>query len=394
LTFKLYLREYYLKPNRKWLNHKLPLLIAAVITTGLVAIGCVSGLTPIGWSGGTVSGGNLYVGSNEGRLVAINLADESRQWAETLKPVTQPGLFGCAPTAGGGCGTASPRVAIYGTPVVAGDLVYIAGYNGKIYAYNISNISSMRWVYPREGNLKPFVGGLVEAQGKLFIGGSDGKVYAFDAANGDKLWEFATGEKIWGTPAIDGNTLYIGSFDKKLYAISAADGSKKWEFVTEGAIIATPLVYNGTIYIGSFDRSLYAVNAADGKLKWKFTGKNWFWAQPVVFNDTIYAGCLDGNIYVLKAGSGEKVKEFELKSPVASTPVIMGSNIILAVRDGMVYSIATGSQEIKQIADTKTEIDGPLTAYEGIVYIHTQQMELLRINAASGALLSPVSLKS
>jgi len=383
-----------LRLKGKWLSYKLPLLIAAFLAISLITIGCVSGLTPIGWSGGTVSNGTLYVGSNEGRLVAINLADESRQWAETLKTVTQPGLFGCAPTAGGGCGTGTSRVAIYGTPVVAGDLVYIAGYNGKIYAYNLSNISSLRWVYPREGNLQPFVSGLVEADGKLFIGGSDGRVYALDATTGDKLWEFATGEKIWGTPAIDGNTLYIGSFDKKLYALNTADGSKKWEFVTEGAIISTPLVYNGTIYIGSFDRNLYAVNAIDGKLKWKFMGENWFWAEPAVFNDTIYAGCLDGNIYVLKASSGEKVKSFDLVNPVSSQPVIVDSSVIFANRKGVIYSIATGSQDIKQIADLKTDVDGPLTAYEGIIYIHTQQLELQRINAASGTPYSPVSLKS
>jgi outer membrane protein assembly factor BamB len=370
----------------------LVLLVIAILAIGLVGSGCVRGLAPIGWSGGTVSSGTLYVGSNEGRLVAINLADESRQWAETLKAVTQSGLFGCAPTGGGGCGAGTQRVAIYGTPVVAGDLVYIAGYNGKIYAYNISNLA-MRWAYPREGNLQPFVSGLVEADGKLFIGCSDGMVYALDSTTGDKLWEFKTDEKIWGTPAIDGDTLYIGSFDKKLYALNVADGKKKWEFVTEGAIISTPLVYNGTIYIGSFDRNLYAVNAIDGKLKWKFMGGNWFWAEPAVFNDIIYAGSLDGSVYVLKSDSGEKIKSFDLKSAVSSQPVIVDSSVIFATRQGVIYSIATGSQDIKQIADIKTDVDGPLTAYEGIVYIHTQQLELQRINAASGTLYSPVSLK-
>ncbi len=382
-----------MKSKGKWYCGRVAFLLALIIAVALVGSSCVSGLAPIGWSGGTVSSGTMFVGSNEGRLVAINLADESRQWAETLKAVTQPGLFGCSPAmSGGGCGAGTTRVAIYGTPVVAGDLVYIAGYNGKIYAYNISNLA-MRWAYPREGNLQPFVSGLVEADGKLFIGCSDGRVYALDSTTGDKLWEFATGEKIWSTPAIDGDTLYIGSFDKKLYALNATDGKKKWEFVTEGAIISTPLVNNGTIYIGSFDRNLYAVNAIDGKLKWKFMGENWFWAEPAVFNGTIYAGCLDGNVYVLKADSGEKVKSFDLKNPVSSQPVIVDSSVIFATRKGVIYSIATGSQEIKQIADIKTDVDGPLTAYEGIVYVHTQQLELQRINAASGTLYSPVSLK-
>ena len=86
---------------------------------------------------------------------------------------------------------------------------------------------------------------------------------------------FETGDKVWGTPYISGDTLYIGSFDKKLYALSSADGSTKWEFKTEGAIVATPLVYDNTVYIGSFDRHLYALDPADGSLRWKFLAENW-----------------------------------------------------------------------------------------------------------------------
>jgi len=138
-----------------------------VLAVSLVGLGCVKGLMPIGWSGGAVSDGTLFVGSKEGRLVAINLDDESRLWAESLRPVSQPGFLGCSPVMGGGCGGAA-GVAIYGTPVIYGELVYIAGYNGKIYAYNTEGLA-LRWVYPRESNLEPFVGGLVAAEGKLRV---------------------------------------------------------------------------------------------------------------------------------------------------------------------------------------------------------------------------------
>lgn len=375
----------------KWHASHVAFLLALIIAVGLVAFGCVSGLAPIGWSGGTVSDGTLFVGSREGRLVAINLSDESKLWSEPLIAVSQPGLFGCAPSTGGGCGTASSGVAVYGTPVVSGELVYIAGYNGKIYAYTAGNLG-VRWVYPREGNLDPLVGGLVYAQGKLFFGGSDGKVYALDAASGDKLWEFTTGDKIWGTPTVNGDTLYIGSFDKKLYAINIADGAKKWEYTTEGAVISTPLVYQDTVIFGSFDRNLYALKVTDGSFKWKFSGKNFFWAEPVVVNDTLYVGCLDGFVYVLQAATGVKIAGLDLESPVSSKPVIVADSIIVANRKGVVYSLAIGNNEIKQLADFKKAVDGPLTAYGEIVYIHTQDQALQRINAVTGASLNPISL--
>jgi outer membrane protein assembly factor BamB len=377
----------------KWRAGRILLLMVMLAVIGLAGFGCIKGLQPLGWSGGAVSDGTLFVGSKEGRLVAVNLADESRQWTEPLKAERQAGFFGCAPAYGGGCGAGASGVAIYGTPAVSGDLVYIGGYNGKIYAYNTSSME-MRWVYPREDNLEPFVGGGVVAQGNVYIGGSNGKLYALDAATGDKLWEFETGDKVWSTPAVSDGTLFIGSFDKKLYALNIYDGSKKWEFDTEGAIMATPLVHNSTVYIGSFDRHLYAINATDGSLKWKFMGENWFWGRPMVYDNTIYAGCLDDRVYALKADTGDKVAEFDLESPVSSSPVVVDSSIIFASRKGVVYTIDAGLHTLKPLADIEEEIFGPLCVSEGVVYIHTQDLKLHRINATNGAKLGYVSLKS
>jgi outer membrane protein assembly factor BamB len=398
------------KPKSKWpLASRVAFLLALIIAVSLVAFGCVSGLAPVGWSGGMVSDGTLYVGSQYGQLVAVNLSDDSRLVSEALVPVSQPGLFGCSTsTGGGGCAGGSASVPIYGTPVVSGNLTYIAGYNGKVYAYNTSNLA-VRWVYPREGNLSSIVGGIVVAQGKVLFGCTDGKVYALDAEFGDYLWEStATGDKIWGTPAfleqtvyygstgetVNQDTLFIGSFDKKVYALNPGDGTVKWEYTTEGSVIATPLVFNSTVYIGSFDRNLYALNAGDGTLKWKFTGNNWFWAQPVVWNGIIYAGCLDGLVYALNADTGVEVKRFDLGSPVSSQPVIVEGSVIFVNRKGVVYSIDTGTNGIRQLADLKKTVNGPLAANEEIVYIHTQENVLQPINAVTGALLSPISLSS
>jgi outer membrane protein assembly factor BamB len=386
----------------KWPAGRILVLMAMRRVIGLVGFGCVQGLQSVGWSGGAVSDGTLFVGSKEGRLVAVDLADESRQWAEPLKASAQTGgLFGCSPAYGGGCGTGASGVAIYGIPAIGEELVYLAGYNGKVYAYTKDTLA-MRWVYPREGYLEPIVGGVVVAQDKIFFGGSDGNVYALDAVNGDKLWEFPIGDKIWSTPVVSDSTVYIGSFDKKLYALSIDDGSKKWEFETEGSIVSTPLVDNGVVYVGSFDRHLYAVDATTGKQIWQFPAtdedenkpENWFWARPVLYDDTIYAACLDNKVYALKAATGDKVTEFDLGSPVSSEPVVNNGTIIFASRDGLVQAVDTVDNSVKQLAEIEEEIYGPLCLNDGVVYIHTQDLTLHRINATTGAILRSVSLKS
>ncbi len=382
--------------HNKVLLGKVLLLLVILVVGGLTSLGCIKGLQPIGWSGGVVADGILFVGSKEGRLVAVNVADGSRQWSEPMKILRPAGGFGCmGPTGGGGCAAAPAGVAIYGAPAVAEDLVYIGGYNGKIYAFN-SNSLEKRWVYPREGNLEPIIGGPVIALDKVYIASSGGKVYALDAATGDKEWVFQSGDKIWSTPAITSDTLYIGSFDKKLYALDAITGKKKWEpFETGGAIVSTPLVYDNTVYFSSFDRYLYAVDATDGRLKWKFMGGNWFWAKPVAYNGVIYAGCLDGKVYALDAEKGpeEEVKEFDLGSPVSSSPVVANNSIVFASQQGMIYAIDADSNKLRPLAELEENIYGPLCASEGVVYIHTQDLTLHPVDVNSGAKLKTILLK-
>lgn len=380
-----------MKKNKVKTAGMIALLVAAILAIGIFGFSCVSGLTPVGWSGGVASNGILYVPSLEGRLVSVNMTDMSILRAEKLNYPQQSGLFGC--NLAGSCSGGSAIVPIYGTPAVSDVLVYIAGYNGKIYAYNTTNLAQ-RWVFPREGYAQAFVGSMVVADGKLYIGCSDGYVYAFDGATGDLLHQYQTGDKIWGTPTVDGDTLYIGSFDKKVYALNSADLTLKWSFATEGSVIAKPLVSNGIVYIGSFDRYIYALNASDGTLKWKYMAQNWFWSQPVIVNDILYAGCLDGSIYALKPSTGELVTVFPIGSQVSSQPVVFNDYVVFASHNGGIYKINSTIQEIAQVAVFEANINGPLTLSEGIVYLQTQDAALQRIDLRTGAILPSIPLVS
>ena len=170
-------------------------VLLVILLVGGVAIGCASHTSqPKGWSGGVVADGTLFLGSMEGRVLALNESGGAQLWSATLEPPKRGSSFGC---------TAAPSgVAIYGTPVASGGLVYVSAYDGKVYALN-SDSGAERWVYPREGNLQPIVGGPVVASGKVYFGCTDGKLYALDANTGVKEWEFKTEEKIWATPAAE-----------------------------------------------------------------------------------------------------------------------------------------------------------------------------------------------
>jgi eukaryotic-like serine/threonine-protein kinase len=379
---------------------KIVFLVAIVVLLTFISSGCVGGIQAIGWSGGAISKGTLFVGSQEGRLVSISLADESRRWSEPLTKPTQSSFLGCSSGSSSGCGSAPVGVPIYGTPAMSDDgtRVFIAAYNGKVYAFAADSLDK-KWVYPNKDfdgidYLASIVGGLVFAQGNIYFGCDDGKVYALDAVTGRPKWKtpFTTGDKIWSTPAFNDGKLFVGSFDKKLYALNANDGTKVWEFKADGSIFATPLVQNGVIYVGSLDRYLYALNAKDGTLKWKFMGEKPFWAKPIASGDKIFAGCLDNNVYVLQGETGVLLTAVNIGSQASSSPVMVGNYIVFASENGAVYAIDGATNGKRLLIDLKQAIYGPLCASGDIVYIHTQDLTLHQVNAVSGAALRSISL--
>ena len=378
-----------------WIKHnkglwgKAVLLVVALLLSGVTVFGCLPGGQPEGWSGGTVVNDTLFLGSMEGELVALKASDGSRLWQVTLETAREGAGFGCAQEH-----TLAP---IYGTPVVDGDLIYVSGYYGRIYAVSWSK-RAREWKYPsgEDDLLQPIVGGVAVSGGRVYFGCADGKVYALDADIGSLQWTFQTGDKIWSTPAIDGNTLYIGSFDKKLYALDIVTGGEKWiePFETEGTITSTPLVHDGTVYVGSFDRHIYAIDATTGQQIWKFPVEdgagskpgNWFWAKPVVYNNTIYAANLDGKVYILEARTGDQVAgAVDLGGPVTSSPVLAGNSVVVATEEGVVYAIDTASNEEEMLVDLEEKVYASLFATDGVVYVHTDEDSLYAVEVQTGA---------
>src|SRR3989338_4225854 len=74
------------------------LLPLAFLLTLLSIIGCVPGTTvPRGWSGGTIADGTLFIGSMDGKIVAMNSSDGKLIWEAPLEATAPPsGGFGCA----------------------------------------------------------------------------------------------------------------------------------------------------------------------------------------------------------------------------------------------------------------------------------------------------------
>jgi len=378
--------------------------------------GCIGGQQrPSGFSGVTAHDGILYLGSTDGKVMAVNPSARDQNLEFPSSSDGEWSFIITTPSKGMSCGSSSAPDSIYGIPVVVNDLACVGTYSGRVFIVSpearsqnldFPQARSGEWIYPRsEDVIGPIVGSPVVSDDTIYICSSDGRVYALDATYGDEKWKSEQlGEKLWITPVVEQETVYVSTFDGHIYALSAEDGSLlPWDFKAEAGFVSSPTLYDGTIFVGSFDRNLYAVDISDAKLLWSFPGGNWFWAAPVVKNSVVYAGCLDGKVYALDSRTGNKLWEFDAGSPIASSPALTDEALVVACESGMVYIVnietgigkQVGNPDDPQNVDRATidaVIHGSLCTLDGIAYIRAQDNVLYVIDVGKERLIWKVPL--
>ncbi len=313
-----------------------------VLLTSIALLpGCLStSAQASGWSGVAVTANGFYLASSQGELVALNAASGTRAWEEQLEATTSGGFLGC-----GGSSTTT----VYGTPALDGNLAYVAGYNGKVYKFDLTSRTSSS-KYPDSDHVSAIIAAPIVADGSVYVATADGSVYALDAVSLDRTWSFKADDRVWSTPSLADGVLYFGSFDEKVYALDAASGDEKWSFATEGAVLATPVISDGMVYVASLDRHVYALNAESGELVWQYPVSgatdgpaNWLWATPALCGGNLYVPGMDGQMYVLDAQNGSLVRTFDLGAPISSSPVTVGNLVVAANEEGQIFKLDNDS---------------------------------------------------
>jgi outer membrane protein assembly factor BamB len=187
-----------------------------------------------------VSGQRVFVGFSDGQLVALSLQDGQADWQqEVAEPL--------------GANAVERMIDLGATPVVQGDVVYVAGYQGNIGAYRVSN-GEMLWKMP------------LSTYNDLSL--SDSAVYASDA-NGT-VWAFAksTGKVLWQQNALSGRQL------------------------------TTPLLHDGLIMVGDREGYVHGLSPRDGQLRARITVDKGvpLYANPLANNPNLFIMTAKGQL--------------------------------------------------------------------------------------------------
>ncbi|MBS1862599.1 MAG: PQQ-binding-like beta-propeller repeat protein [Actinobacteria bacterium] len=180
--------------------------------------------------------GNLYIGTDTHRVLALDAGDGHTVWS-----FEAPGAVKASPSYDAGN-------------------VFVGDYESSMYAL-VANTGKPVW-RTNTSKVAPFgSGGFFSspaiAFGDVYAARDDGTVYAFDEATGKVRWAFQTGGPVYGSPAVaqvpgTPPTVYIGSEDGRFYALNARTGKVEWTYGVGGAVPGTATVIGHTVYVSSF----------------------------------------------------------------------------------------------------------------------------------------------
>jgi len=269
---------------------------------------------------------------------------------------------------------------VTGTPIVAGGVVYVGSWDGRMYALRESD-GQVVWSIDTgqtPSNCEATYGidsTAAIANGRLYFGTAGCALYAVNPANGNVIWrtqlaDATRGWHLWSSPLVFDGKIYVGlasSCDAPcvrgtVLCLSAADGSEVWRTYTapEGStgagvwssFAADPqrrfvYVASGNFCEGTdtYGDSILAFNADNGSIVWNFknSARNRdvanldFGASPVLFDvaglPALAVGSKDGYCYAVRRDTGELMWAVPVTDGSGDTGIIASA----AAANGKIY---------------------------------------------------------
>jgi outer membrane protein assembly factor BamB len=237
------------------------------------------------------SGGRLYVGTHDGRIVALADRTGARIWEFKTGD------------------------AVIATPVVFGGRVYCGSFDGNVYALDAST-GALLWKHDTGGA----VTSAVAVSGNAVIAGSRSyDLTALAAATGSPMWtKYFWFSWVESPATVFKNVAYVGSSDAaKVFAVDIASGTSFWEADAGGSAWGQPAVSESAVYqsvagvlhyISPHRGGIVAFDRATGRPLWRYAAAvpetssqsvvaYGFAGSVALGGRFVFAGGLDGRLY-------------------------------------------------------------------------------------------------
>ena len=234
----------------------------------------------------TVAEGRLYLGTHDGKVLALDPENGARVWSFATGD------------------------AVLAAPAVDSGRVYAGSFDKHVYALDAAG-GRLLWKRDTQGAV---VSTPASAGDRIVVGNRAYDVLGLDAKTGDVAWKrYVWFSWIESSPVVRDGVAYVGSSDAAaVFAFDVASGRRLWAADVHGWAWGQPAVTEGRVYAGTSSQvgypaghraGLLALDRASGRAVWRYevpagqSGAFGFPGSTAVGDGLVFASGLDGKLY-------------------------------------------------------------------------------------------------
>jgi outer membrane protein assembly factor BamB len=271
----------------------------------------------------------LYVGSNDGFLRAIDLADPDGKvlWQANLNSE------------------------VLSSPAVTTTSVIVGSMDSNVYCLDRAS-GDVQWKF--KTNQAVLASPLVTSD-TVYIGSGDKNMYALDLKTGEKKWSFAAEKLIKAKPALAKGRLFFGAWDNWFYSLDAKTGKLIWKVPISqhangwySAATSNPVISGDNIIFCSHDYTVRCLAQSTGGTIWAYKPEKAelgpSYSTAVIRDDVAYFGSINGHLVGHHVDTGKKVFDVDVRPSKKddlfdSIPRLSGDRIYIGSVGGNVYCV-------------------------------------------------------
>jgi outer membrane protein assembly factor BamB len=294
---------------------------------------------------------------------------------------------------------------VFGTPLVAGNRIFVLGDSGKLYALRLSNGARL-WtasVGTHFVSTPAIWGNLVVVPGRNASGGF---LSAYDVTSGARRWRTKVSADPYAfitAPAVYANYVYL-SAGTTIYALSASTGRISWKTTVTASAdgnVDGPVAVSGHgeyVVAAGNDGHVYALNAATGAIRWNVrAGGGIHRGGPAIYSGVVYVaeGRGDGpegggfDVCALQVSDGRLLWRSYAGDDIHVTPAAGAGMVVIGSVDEGLRAMDSATGALRWTTSYEGEVWGDPVLANGVVYVGTDTGFVVH-SAATGGLLSSV----
>ena len=308
-----------------------------------------------------VAGGQVFLGTGDDRVVALDSASGDVLWERRLTSV------------------------MVTTPAVTQDAVYVTVRDGLLLAIERHDGAEL-WRFQAGSG---FFASPAVYRGVVYAGSWDGVLYAVDARTGRELWTFEADGSIVAPPAFQSDLMALATDDGLVYVLDLITGRKRLVFDTVNALSESPVFAGDLILIGTGRGRLAAVDRTKIEYLLERALRSWrqqffiwglqaepplpkglAWGRilardsalsgPAVLDGVAYLASRDGRLHAVSVADGSLLWEYDTGALIHSAPAAAGGYVYIGNDAGEVHAVDRMTGEPEQIIPAGVPLTGQI----------------------------------